>query len=95
VDITDASGVPGHADQVFSPETEEEVAAILQRASEQTIPVTATGALTGLAGGASPQGGWAVSLTRLRKLEIGEGSARVGPGVVVAAPVLPRVELHR
>jgi FAD/FMN-containing dehydrogenase len=83
VDITDASGVPGHADQVFSPETEEEVAAILGRASEQKIPVTATGALTGLAGGASPQGGWAVSLTRLRKLEIGKGSARVGPGVIL------------
>jgi FAD/FMN-containing dehydrogenase len=83
VDITDASGVPGHADQVFSPETEEEVAAILRRASDQKIPVTATGALTGLAGGASPQSGWAVSLTRLRKLEIGKGSARVGPGVIL------------
>jgi FAD/FMN-containing dehydrogenase len=83
VDITDASGVPGHADQVFSPETEEEVAAILRRASDQKIPVTATGALTGLAGGASPQSGWAVSLTRLRKLEISKGSARVGPGVIL------------
>src|SRR5579864_593112 len=83
MDITDASGVPGHADQVFSPETEEEAAAILRRASEQKIPVTAIGALTGLAGGASPQGGWAVSLARLRKLEIGKGSARVGPGVIL------------
>jgi FAD/FMN-containing dehydrogenase len=83
VDITDASGIPGHAEQAFSPQTEEEVAAILKRASDQKIPVTATGALTGLAGGASPQGGWALSLTRLRKLEIEKGHARVGPGVLL------------
>jgi FAD/FMN-containing dehydrogenase len=83
VDITDASNYPGHADQVFSPDTEPEVAAILKRASQQKISVTVCGALTGLAGGASPQGGWAISLTRMRKLEVGKGRAVVGPGVLL------------
>ncbi len=83
MDITDASNFPGQADQLFTPETESEVADILKRASQQKIPVTICGALTGLAGGASPSGGWALSLTRLRKLEVGKGSALVGPGVLL------------
>ena len=83
MDITDASNYPGHAEQMFAPETESEVAAILQRASLEKIPVTVCGALTGLAGGASPQGGWAISLTRMRKLEVGKGRAVVGPGVLL------------
>ena len=83
MDITDASNYPGQADQLFTPETESEVASILKRASEQKIPVTICGALTGLAGGASPSGGWALSLTRMRKLEVGKGRAVVGPGVLL------------
>ena len=83
MDVTDASGYPGHADQVFSPDKEQDVADILRQASEKKIPVTATGALTGLAGGASPEGGWAISLSRFRKLEISKGRARVGPGVLL------------
>src|ERR1700730_3081261 len=83
MDITDASNYPGHADQLFTPETESEVAAILQRASREKIPVTVCGALTGLAGGASPSGGWAISLSRLRNLETGKGRARVGSGILL------------
>ena len=83
VDITDASGYPGHANQCFSPDKEHEVTELLSQASAKKIPVTATGALTGLAGGASPDGGWAISLSRFRKLEIAKGRARVGPGVLL------------
>jgi FAD/FMN-containing dehydrogenase len=83
VDLTDASGYPGHADQTFSPDTGQQVAELLRRASAEKIPVTATGALTGLAGGAAPQGGWAISLSRFRKLEVSKGSVRVGSGVAL------------
>ena len=83
MDITDASNFPGQADQLFSPETEAEVADILKRASAQKIPVTIGGALTGLAGGASPQGGWAISLTRMRQIEVAQGRAVVGPGAIL------------
>jgi len=83
VDITDASNYPGQADQLFTPETESEVAEILKRASQQKVPVTVCGALTGLAGGASPSGGWALSLTRLRNFKVDKGRAVVGPGVLL------------
>jgi FAD/FMN-containing dehydrogenase len=53
MDITDASGYPGNADQVFSPETEEQVVDILKRASAENVPITIMGALTGVTGGAA------------------------------------------
>lgn len=83
LDLTDVSGYPGHADRVFAPETESELAAILRRAFTEKIPVTVCGALTGLAGGAAPQGGWAVSLLRMRKFDLRAGRAMVGPGVLL------------
>jgi FAD/FMN-containing dehydrogenase len=83
VDISDVSGYPGHADQVFSPRDEEELAAILARASNEGVPVTVMGAMTGLAGGAAPQGGWGVSMIKFRRLDISPGSARVGVGTLL------------
>jgi FAD/FMN-containing dehydrogenase len=83
VDISDVSGYPGRADQIFSPRDEEELAAILPRASNEGVPVTIMGAMTGLTGGASPQGGWGVSMTRFRRLDISPGSARVGAGTLL------------
>ena len=83
MDITDASGYSGRADQVFTPRSEEEVAAILARASSEGIPVTVMGALTGLAGGAVPKSGWAISMAQLRKLDVHPGCARVGTGALL------------
>lgn len=83
MDISDVSGYPGHADQVFSPRDEEELAAILARASKEGAPITVMGAMTGLAGGAAPQGGWGVSMTKFRRLDVSPGSARVGAGTLL------------
>ncbi|HEV8415837.1 MAG TPA: FAD-binding oxidoreductase [Bryobacteraceae bacterium] len=83
MDITDASGYAGRADQVFSPRNEEEIAAILVRASAEGVPVTVMGALTGLAGGAVPKSGWAISMAQFRKLDVYPGKARVGSGVLL------------
>jgi len=82
-DITDASGYAGRADQVFTPRSEEELAAILVRASSEGKPVTIMGALTGLAGGAVPKSGWAISMALFRKLGVFPGHARVGTGVLL------------
>src|SRR5579862_1871594 len=82
-DITDASGYAGRADQVFTPRSEEELAAILIRASSEGVPVTIMGALTGLAGGAVPKSGWAISMAQFRKLDVNPGCARVGTGVLL------------
>lgn len=83
MEITDASGYAGQADQVFTPRSEEEIAAILTRASSQGVPVTVMGALTGLAGGAVPKSGWAISMAKLRKLDVLTGCVRVGTGALL------------
>ncbi|MGH9645513.1 MAG: FAD-binding oxidoreductase [Bryobacteraceae bacterium] len=82
-EITDASGYAGRADQVFAPRSEEELATILVRASSEAVPVTIMGALTGLAGGAVPRSGWAISMAQFRKLDVSPGSARVGTGLLL------------
>jgi FAD/FMN-containing dehydrogenase len=82
-EITDASGYPGRAEQIFSPANEQEVVEILGRASAGNIPVTILGALTGVAGGAVPEGGWGVSLARLSDCEILPGRAVMGAGVLL------------
>ncbi|MBZ5677341.1 MAG: FAD-binding oxidoreductase [Acidobacteriia bacterium] len=82
-DITDASGYAGRAEQVFTPRSEDELAAILARASSEGVPVTIMGALTGLAGGAVPKSGWAISMAQFRKLDVYPGKARVGTGVLL------------
>ncbi|MEP7354442.1 MAG: FAD-binding oxidoreductase [Acidobacteriota bacterium] len=82
MEFKDASGYTGQADQVFAPRHEEEVAEILARASAEGVPVTIQGSLTGLAGGAIPEGGWAISMEKFKRLDIlkgeGKGAARVG-----------------
>src|SRR5580698_10547891 len=83
MDITDASGYPGSADQVFSPENEGQVVEILKRASAENVPLTIMGALTGVTGGAAPEGGWGLSLAKLRVCNIEQGRATVGPGVLL------------
>lgn len=82
-DITDASFYPGHADEVFSPASENELLEILARAARERIPVTFMGALTGLTGAAVPQSGWAISLARMNRIEIAPGRATVEPGALL------------
>src|SRR6202040_1887092 len=45
------------------------------------IPVTVSGAGTGLTGGRVPQGGWLLSLEKFSRLEINTGTAFAGAGV--------------
>jgi FAD/FMN-containing dehydrogenase len=85
-EITDASYFHGCADQFFSPGDEAALLEILDRASRQQVPVTFLGALTGVTGAAVPKSGWAISLTRMNRLEIQTDPlprAIVGPGVLL------------
>ena len=63
------------------PESADDVAAILHDASARGIPVTVGGAGTGVTGGRVPSQGWAVSLEKLRRLDVGDGCAVAGAGV--------------
>ena len=81
--LTDASGFQGFADQILIPSNEAELVSILKSASDQRTPLTVAGAGTGLTGARVPLGGCVLSLEKLRKLEVGEGSAHVGPAVTL------------
>jgi FAD/FMN-containing dehydrogenase len=76
--IEDASGFRGEAERIVTPASEAELLDVIA----ERVPITIAGARTGLTGGCVPQdGGWAVSLEKLRRLEICTGRAVVGPGV--------------
>jgi glycolate oxidase len=74
-------------DVVVEPTTTEEVSVLLKWASAHNIPVTASGARTGLSGGAlAVNGGIALSMRRMNSIvELDERNlqVRVQPGVIV------------
>jgi FAD/FMN-containing dehydrogenase len=83
IQVDDASGITGYADRVCAPESAEEAARLLAEAMAARMAVTASGAGTGVTGGRVPQGGWLMSIEKLRRMEIGQGRATVGAGVLL------------
>ena len=88
--LADASNLAGgHASRVILPESSEEAADALARASRERTPVTIAGAGTGIVGGRVPFGGVVLSTEKLNRIgEIirdEEGArATAGAGVVLA-----------
>ena len=78
--LSDASGYKGAAEEVFFPESEDEVAAILKKASATCTPVTISGAGSGVTGGRVPHGGWLLALERMKHIDIASGHAICEPG---------------
>ena len=74
------------ADAVVSPRNEDEVAKVLAACWALDIPVTARGAGTGNYGQAMPlAGGIVLDMTAMNRIiEIGEGTIRVEPGILMA-----------
>lgn len=83
IPVEDASGYPGQADRWLAPQSSEEVAALLKEASAAGIPVTPSGAGTGITGGRCPEAGWVLSLEKFLRLEAGPDSAVAGAGVLL------------
>jgi len=85
--LRDASNMPGGAaDTVYIPESEGEIVELLAEASRAAVPVTVSGAGTGLAGARTPMGGYVVSLERLnriRSIDVEHRSAVVEPCAVL------------
>jgi len=81
--LEDASNYQGHADKILIPETEAELVSILRQAQESVTPVTIAGGGSGLTGGRVPEGGWCVSLEKFNRLEVREGLAVCGAGVIL------------
>ncbi|HET9062378.1 MAG TPA: FAD-binding oxidoreductase [Candidatus Binatia bacterium] len=80
--LDDAAHYPGgHASAVYLPESEAEVAAVLRESAR----VTVSAAQSSLTGGATPQGGVVLSLTRMNRIRAwSEGTVRVEAGVVLS-----------
>ncbi len=79
--LDDASGYRGSADRVFVPANLDEVREVIKASAAGQIPLTVSGAGTGLTGARVPQGGWVVSLERFRNIRVEAGRARCGAGV--------------
>lgn len=71
------------ADSIVFPTSESDVAQVLSFAAERRVPLTVRGAGTGNYGQAVPlEGGMVMDMSRLSRIkEIGDGYARVEPGV--------------
>ena len=88
--LFDESRTMGSADFIAFPANEAELAEVIRRCAEDGIPLTAQGALTGLAGGASPERGLVLNLQRMnrilgmRKDADGTVYVRVQPGLRLA-----------
>ncbi|MBL8177346.1 MAG: FAD-binding oxidoreductase [Bryobacterales bacterium] len=81
--LEDASGYKGEAAELFVPASEEELMAVLAKARDARMPVTISGAGTGIVGGRCAEGGWVISMEKFRRLEIGDGFATAGAGVLL------------
>ena len=87
--LFDESRTMGRADYVAFPRNEAELVEAVRFARDNGVPLTAQGSRTGLAGGASPQGGMILNLSRMNRIlgirrdEAGRLLLRVQPGVAL------------
>ncbi|MBV8072220.1 MAG: FAD-binding oxidoreductase [Acidobacteriaceae bacterium] len=81
--LRDASGYAGEAEQVFLPSSKDELVQLVHTCSAGKIPLTVSGAGTGLTGARVPHGGFVVSLEKFRDIQIEQGHARCGAGVLL------------
>jgi D-lactate dehydrogenase (cytochrome) len=87
--LSDESGFgPGHAQTIFFPTTEKQVADFLREMNFSKIPITVSGGRTGIVGGAVPEGGAILSLDRMNRIvsirldrQSGEWRIQVEPGI--------------
>lgn len=81
--LTDASNLRGRAEALFRPSAAVEVAEILRRAQADGVPVTPSAARTATTGAAAPDGGWVLSLERMRAVESFDGDVVIAQAGVV------------
>lgn len=81
--LEDASNYQGHAEKICIPADEAELLALLAEAQANAIPVTIAGGGSGLTGGRVPEGGWSISMEKFTRLEVHDGFAICGAGVVL------------
>ncbi|MCD7838934.1 MAG: FAD-binding protein, partial [Clostridiales bacterium] len=88
--LSDESRLTGFAQWIAFPQNRAEVEAALEEATRMNLPYTVQGSRTGLVGGAVPQGGLILNLSRLR----GIGPVRHQPDGSAAVEVCAGVTLE-
>lgn len=87
--LTDESNLAGAwCDKAAWPETAKEAQAFIRKSAKDGISITVSGGLTGIAGGALPEGGAVVSTSSMKKVEYDDGLIAAEAGVTIE-------ELHR
>lgn len=86
--LRDESRMEGKAGYAAFPISTDEVSALMAWAKERSLPVTVSGGRTGIAGGAVPDGGLLLSLTRLQKIGAVQQDSDGRPYVFSGAGVL-------
>lgn len=82
--LTDASNIQGHADGLFRPTSTEEVAAIVAEAQRTGTPLLVTSGQTSTTAGAVPEGGWVLSMERMKTIHhIGHDTATADGGLLL------------
>lgn len=87
--LFDESRVVGHADYIAFPRNEEELVSVVRECAARHLPLTAQGGLTGLTGGASPDGGLILNLSKMNRIlgmrrdTDGNCYLRVEPGILL------------
>jgi D-lactate dehydrogenase (cytochrome) len=84
--LRDESRRSGRADRIAFPQSEADVLDLLAEARAARMPITPQGARTGVTGGAVPEGGLVLNLSRMNRIFPAEGQTlRVQPGATLAA----------
>ncbi|MCK5065217.1 MAG: FAD-binding oxidoreductase [Candidatus Fermentibacteraceae bacterium] len=88
--LTDESNLAGAwCDKAAWPETKEEVQEFVRNSAKEGVPITVSGGLTGIAGGALPEGGAVVSTSCMKKIEHEDN------GLIIAEAGVTFEELQR
>lgn len=82
--LEDASGYRGEAERLVAPRNIDEIQTLLRHCGSQKIPLTISGAGTGLTGARVPRGGWVLSLENFRFCEVTPGRAHCGPALLLS-----------
>lgn len=88
--LSDESNLAGAwCDEAVWPETAEEMQIFVRNSTKEGVPITVSGGLTGIAGGALPEGGAVVSTLSMKKMEYDDN------GLITAEAGVTIEELHR
>ncbi len=92
--LTDESKYSGFAESISFPKSEQEIEEVLEVLREEQIPVTVQGGKTGIVGGAVPQGGHIMNLSRMNQVK-NFWMEKDGTGRIVVEPGINLIDLSK